>query len=81
MSLDSEGGPQLASYARYDVLLNQEWLRAKLNLNWDADYIEKLSKMDQPSNMPTLAELGRLAASEKFRPEHLPSSFDLSLAH
>lgn len=77
MKVDSEHGPQLATYARYDVVLQREWLKGNLNIDWDDDKIEELSQMDQPNNIHELAMLGRLAVNRQFHPEHLPSAFDL----
>ena len=39
-----------------------------------------LRKMDDPSNLSDLAELGRIAAAKQVKPEHLPAAFDLRKA-
>lgn len=77
MKVDSERGPQLATYVRYDVMLDRDWLKTILNLDRTDRQIEEMSQMDQPGNMSELVTLGRLAAERQFRPEHLPSRFDL----
>ena len=77
MKLDSQAGPQLATYVRYNVLLEHDWLKSELGVDLTPDKIEQIRKMDDPSNMSDLAELGRLAAAKQVKPEHLPAGFDL----
>ena len=60
MKLDSQAGPQLATYVRYNVLPQRDWLKSELGLELASDKIEQIHKMDDPSN---LSELGRLAAA------------------
>lgn len=81
MKLDSERGPQMATYVRYDVMLQREWLKKNLNLDWTDDQVEKMAQMDQPKNMPDLAELGQLAAKQQFHREHLLPMFDLPVGN
>jgi uncharacterized protein len=78
MRLDSEKGPQLATYVRYNVLLEQDWLEAELEVDLAPDKIEQIRKMDDPANMEELADLGRTAAAKQVKPEHLPAAFDLA---
>ena len=78
MSLDSRSGPQLASYARYNVLLEGNWLKKELGVDLAADKIEQIRKMDDPSNMKELADLGAKAAKAQVKAEHLPAAFDLA---
>jgi uncharacterized protein len=80
MKLDSHAGPQLATYVRYNVLLERDWLKSELGLELAPDKIEQIRKMDDPSNLSDLAELGRLAAAKQVKPEHLPADFDLPKA-
>jgi uncharacterized protein len=80
MKLDSQAGPQLATYVRYNVLLERDWLKSELGLELAPDKIEQIRKMDDPSNLSELAELGRLAAARQVKPEHLPVAFDLPKA-
>ena len=77
MRLDSQAGPQLATYVRYNVLLEHDWLKSELGVDLTPDKIEQIRKMDDPSNMSDLAEFGRLAAAKQVKPEHLPAGFDL----
>jgi hypothetical protein len=80
MKLDSQAGPQLATYVRYNVLFERDWLKSELGVELTADKIEQICKMDDPSNLSDLAELGRLAAAKQVKPEHLPAAFDLPKA-
>ena len=80
MKLDSEKGPQLATYVRYNVLLEHDWLKDELGVDLAADKLEQIRKMDDPSNLSDLANLGRLAAAKQVKPEHLPRAFDLAKA-
>lgn len=77
MKLDSEEGPQLATYARYNVLLEQPWLRSTLKVELSPDKLAEIRKMDNPANMGGLAELGRAAAALQVKAEHFPAAFDL----
>jgi uncharacterized protein len=80
MKLDSQAGPQLATYVRYNVLFERDWLKSELGVELTADKIEQICKMDDPSNLSELAELGRIAAAKQVKPEHLPAAFDLPKA-
>ncbi len=78
MRLDSEKGPQLATYVRYNVALEQWWLKSELGVDLAPDKIEQIRKMDDPTNMTDLENLGRLAAAKQVKAEHLPAAFDLA---
>ncbi len=80
MKLDSQAGPHVATYVRYNVLLERDWLKSELGIELAPDKIEQIRKMDDPSNLSDLAELGRLAAAKQVKPEHLPAAFDLPKA-
>jgi uncharacterized protein len=77
MKLDSQNGPQLATYARYNVLLEQTWLSSALKVELSPDKLAQIRKMDKPGNMESLAEIGRAAASEQVKADHFPPAFDL----
>jgi hypothetical protein len=80
MKLDSESGPQLATYLRYNALLEEAWLNTQLGVDLGADKLEQIRKMDDPSNMDDLMNLGRKAAEKQVKPAHLPPAFDLAKA-
>ncbi len=78
MKLDSQCGPQLATYARYNVLLEPGWLKATVKLELASEVVERIAVMDDPDNMRELIDIGRLAAKQQFKPEHFPPSFDVN---
>jgi len=77
MRVDSQAGPQLATYARYNVLLETAWLKTNIEIERGPDQLAKIAEMDNPKNMEELAEIGRLAAKKQVKPEHLPAGFDI----
>jgi hypothetical protein len=77
MKLDSQSGPQLATYVRYNVPLEPRWLKEELGRELSSKEIEQIRKMDDPSNMTDLVALGGLAAAKQVKAEHLPAAFDL----
>lgn len=77
MALDSKAGPQLATYVRYNALLEQEWIRTNAKLELGPDEVKKIAEMDNPEHMGALAEIGRLAAAAQVKEEHFPQSFDV----
>ena len=76
MRTDSANGPQLATYARYNVLLDQKWLSTEVKVAYQPDRLAKIAEMDDPTNMDDLAEIGRLAAKVQINPDHFPAAFD-----
>jgi hypothetical protein len=80
MKLDSQNGPGLATYVRYNIILEQSWLKTELGVDLSEDKIEQIRKMDDPSNMDDLADLGRRAAEKQIDAKHLPAGFDLANA-
>jgi hypothetical protein len=80
MKLDSEKGPQLATYVRYNAVLEQAWLQSELGVDRTPDQIEHIRKMDDPSNMADLIDFGQKAAAKQVKREHLPAAFDLPKA-
>lgn len=77
MREDSAAGPRLATYARYDVLLDARWLKAELALDLREDRLEQIAQMDDPSHMEDLARLGRVGARKQVMAEHFPAQFDI----
>ncbi|MBR0961165.1 patatin-like phospholipase family protein [Bradyrhizobium japonicum] len=78
MKLDSQSGPQLATYARYNVLLEPAWLKTTVKRDLAPEAVAKIAAMDDPNNIADLADIGRLAAKEQVKPEHFPPRFDVS---
>ncbi|MEY9360910.1 putative acylesterase/phospholipase RssA [Bradyrhizobium yuanmingense] len=78
MEQDSEGGPQMGTYARYNVHLESGWLKEQLSIDRTPDALAKIAAMDDPNNMDRLADIGRLAAVRQVKPEHFPAAFDIT---
>jgi uncharacterized protein len=77
MKLDSQAGPELATYARYNVLFDKDWLSSELKVELAPDKIVEIAAIDNPANMDDLAKLGATAAARQVKEEHLPAAFDL----
>jgi hypothetical protein len=76
MKPDSEAGPQLATYARYNVELEAGWLKTELEIDRTHDKLARIAEMDNPSNMNELAAIGKVAAERQVKAEHFPADFD-----
>jgi hypothetical protein len=57
----------LFRYLRYDLQLEDKWLRQELDETLSMDDIARLQQMDEPSSMATLYELGRKAAAKQIK--------------
>jgi hypothetical protein len=77
MERDSNSGPQLATYARYNVLLEPGWMKTEVNVEQTPDQLAKIAEMDNPANMDELARIGEVAAKKQVKPEHFPAAFDI----
>ena len=77
MQLDSQQGPKLARYARYNVLLDPAWLQENLQETHTLVELEALAQMDKTENMEPLGKLGKKAAAKQVSENHFPSSFDV----
>jgi hypothetical protein len=78
MRMDSQSGPKLATYVRYNVLLDQAWLKAQLNESRTSEQLVKLAEMDNFENLAELGDLGTKAAAVQVMPHHFPAPFDIS---
>jgi hypothetical protein len=78
MEIDSKGGPQLATYARYNVFLEPGWMKTEVGIDRTAANLAKIAEMDDPANMDELAQIGQIAAKEQVKPEHFPTGFDVN---
>lgn len=76
MTLDSLSGPRLATYVRYDVLLEAAWLKDNLGEDLEPAQIAELAEMDKPASMAPLARLGAKAAARQVATAHFPAGFD-----
>ena len=69
--------PQTGSlfrFLRYDLRLEDAWLKEKLGESIPHDAVLRLRQMDNPAGMSTLYELGRKAAALQIKREHLAES-------
>ena len=57
-------------FGRFDVRLEQSWLKEVLDLDIDVGTIQQLRLMDDPMNMAKLYELGQAAAAKQMKLEH-----------
>lgn len=77
MELDSQSGPQLATYVRYNVLLDAKWLKDEPAIERLPEKLAEIAEMDNPDNMKELEEIGRIAAPKQVDPSHFPAGFDI----
>lgn len=77
MRVDGQGGPRLATYARYNVLFEEKWLKTEVGIERGPDKLAKIAEMDDATNMDELAEIGRKAAAKQVKAEHFPVAFDV----
>ncbi len=75
---DVLGGRELFSYLRNNVVLDREWLKTNLSVDFKASEVKGLQKMDKPKNTSKLALLGATASHIQIQPDHFPTVFDLS---
>jgi hypothetical protein len=61
----------LFKFLRYDVRLEEKWLKETLGETVPDEVIKQLRQMDNPKGMPMLYELGRKAAALQIKREHL----------
>ncbi len=76
LSQDLLASEPLLTYLRYDLALTREAIDP-LKPGLSDNAIESLSAMDEPDNLPTLKDLGELAAAQHVRAEDFPTRFDL----
>jgi hypothetical protein len=77
MQLDSQSGPRLATYARYNVLLEPHWLKTEVEIECGPDKLATLAEMDNPAGIDDLAEIGVKTAAKQVKAEHFPPGFDI----
>lgn len=67
----------LLHYLRYNVHLEETWLREVLDEVRTKKEIKRLQEMHRPENVDVLSTLGVKAARLQIREEHFPEHFDL----
>jgi hypothetical protein len=58
-------------YLRYDILLEQKWLRDSLGVNLDQSTLSRYRRMDAPANIPSIYRLGAQAAEMQIKRDDL----------
>ena len=61
----------LFRFLRYDIRLEQNWLKEELNETLAPDVVGRLRQMDDPAGMSALYDLGQKAAQRQIKREHL----------
>jgi hypothetical protein len=61
----------LFTFQRYDVRLEQNWLRQQLGMNLSEKQVQRLTCMEDTENISLLYEIGQMAADRLIKPEHL----------
>ena len=68
----------VATYARYNALLDSAWLKDTLGIIHDPNEVAKIAEMDNPSNMDELENIGKAAAAKQINAaDHFPAAFDI----
>jgi uncharacterized protein len=70
----------LFRFLRYDLRLEEKWLKDSLGETVPSDVVKRLRQMDNPDGMPMLYELGRKAAALQIKREDLRSEAPPSVA-
>ena len=71
---DMPPGGKLFRFFRYDVRLEQDWLKSELGVSVSARDVLRFRTMDDPKIVDDIFEIGRLAADHYVRPEDWKAS-------
>lgn len=73
------GGSQaLLSFTRYNIKLEEKWLREKLNVTHFSDKrLARLRELDNPNELHTYLSLSRAAATFQVTDDDFPAEFDI----
>jgi len=69
-------GGKMFRYLRYDVLLEQKWLKENLDIELDRRTLARYRRIDVPSNIPAIYEFGAAAAKNQMRRDDLLAGVD-----
>jgi hypothetical protein len=69
---------RLATYARYNLLLEHDWLAREAGVEYAADKIAAIAQMDNPATMDELARIAGRAAARQVQSAHFPPRFDVA---
>ena len=77
LASDSFGGTKWATYLRYDVPIESNWLQNELGITVTPAQANDIFAMDRFENAEMLYRIGVEAARRQLVPQHFPASFDL----
>jgi hypothetical protein len=63
-------GGKMFKFVRYDVRLEQDWMREHLAMNISESELMRLRCMDDPATVPEIYEIGRRAAEMQVKQSH-----------
>ena len=67
----------LLSFTRYDVKLEKDWLRKKLNRNFSDRRLNQVRDFMDPTDLRTNYNLGHQAAEYQVTTDDFPGAFDI----
>ncbi len=67
---DAPPGGKLFRFVRYDVRLEQDWLKSELGISVSASDVIRFRTMDDPGIVKDIFEIGRVAADHYVKSEH-----------
>jgi hypothetical protein len=76
MESDSENGPKLATYVRYNALLDEVWLQRNADIQSSPAEVVALGRMDTVAHIDRLSQIGSKCAGRQISDEHFPAAFD-----
>ena len=74
---DTLGGREWFTYARYNAILEPEWMQREVGVTLTENEASALRAMDNPDNIADLARVGARAAERQVAADHFPAAFDL----
>jgi len=70
------GSNPLLHYLRYDVVLEADWLKEKLDLSFTPKRLAEIKLFDRPDLSPEWLNIGRRSAELQVSDSHFPAAFD-----
>jgi hypothetical protein len=78
LSNDLFGQQPWLSYLRYNVQMDENWVKENLGLNYRDEELKEFQQMDTAEHMPELKTIGEKAGEKLVDAAHFPAAFDLS---
>jgi hypothetical protein len=67
---DGPPGGKLFRFLRYDVILEQKWLRDELDVNVSERELNQFRLIDDPGTVAAIYDIATLAARKQIKEEH-----------